>query len=137
MAKSKQDELIDELIAAMNGMRGKVVIPQVGELPPQMDCFYGTIMNQYCTTDLIRHYTDAIGDWRNPLWRNDEYARNTRWGGIIAPPTFLDAIIQPYAAMMPTDAEFMDVIGRYGLVQGLPNGSQRWLLKPVRPGDRF
>ena len=28
-----------------------------------------------------------MGDM-NPLWRDEEYAKKTRWGGIIAPPAF-------------------------------------------------
>jgi acyl dehydratase len=35
----------------------------------------------------IRKFADAIGD-PNPLYRDEEYAKQTRYGGIIAPPTF-------------------------------------------------
>ncbi|MGA8941841.1 MAG: MaoC family dehydratase N-terminal domain-containing protein [Thermoactinomyces sp.] len=35
----------------------------------------------------IRKFADAIGD-PNPLYRDEEYAKNTRYGKIIAPPTF-------------------------------------------------
>ncbi len=40
------------------------------------------------TRDNIMNFADAVGD-ANPLWINETYARNTRFGGIIAPPTFL------------------------------------------------
>ena len=36
----------------------------------------------------IRNAADAIGD-PNPLWQNEEYASNSKYGSIIAPPTFL------------------------------------------------
>ena len=36
----------------------------------------------------LRNTADAIGD-PNPLWQNEEYARNSKYGSIIAPPTFL------------------------------------------------
>lgn len=36
----------------------------------------------------IRLFAEAIGD-PNPLYVDEEYARTTRWGGIIAPPTFV------------------------------------------------
>lgn len=36
----------------------------------------------------IRKFAEAIGD-PNPLYRDEEYARKSRHGGIIAPPTFL------------------------------------------------
>jgi acyl dehydratase len=42
---------------------------------------------EYATTDTIRHLAAAIGD-DNPLWLDAEYARTTRYGGIVAPPLF-------------------------------------------------
>ena len=42
------------------------------------------------TRDNIRHYAHGIGD-DNPLWCDPEYAATTRYGGIIAPPSFLFA----------------------------------------------
>jgi acyl dehydratase len=36
----------------------------------------------------VRKFAEAVGD-ANPLWRDEEYARNTRYGGILAPPSFL------------------------------------------------
>jgi acyl dehydratase len=41
--------------------------------------------------DGIRHYAHGIGD-DNPLWCDPDYAARTRWGGIIAPPSFLFAM---------------------------------------------
>ena len=38
--------------------------------------------------DAIRHFAHGIGDL-NPLWQDLEYANQTRWGDIIAPPCFL------------------------------------------------
>ena len=35
----------------------------------------------------IRRYAYAVDDL-NPLWTDPEYARNTRHGGIVAPPLF-------------------------------------------------
>ncbi|MFC1988226.1 MaoC family dehydratase N-terminal domain-containing protein [Chloroflexota bacterium] len=42
----------------------------------------------------IRMYADAIGDL-NPLYRDEEYARKSKYGAIIAPPTFL-CTFDPY-----------------------------------------
>lgn len=36
----------------------------------------------------IRRYSLAVEDF-NPLWLDNEYAKKTRWRGIIAPPTFM------------------------------------------------
>jgi len=42
------------------------------------------------TRDSIRHYAHGIGD-DNPLWCDPDYAAGTRWGGLVAPPSFLFA----------------------------------------------
>jgi len=55
------------------------------------------------TRDAIRHYAHGIGD-DNPLWCDPDYARGTRWGGLIAPPSFLFAtsrIISGYVGGLP------------------------------------
>ncbi|HJS87662.1 MAG TPA: MaoC family dehydratase N-terminal domain-containing protein [Acetobacteraceae bacterium] len=55
------------------------------------------------TRDNIRHYAHGIGD-DNPLWCDPDYATRTRWGGIIAPPSFLFAtsrIISGYVGGLP------------------------------------
>ncbi|MFC1822826.1 MaoC family dehydratase N-terminal domain-containing protein [Thermodesulfobacteriota bacterium] len=44
--------------------------------------------NCVATKDAIWHFTEGLGD-DNPLWRDEEYAARTRYGSIIAPPTFL------------------------------------------------
>jgi len=54
--------------------------------------------NYEASRDTIRHYAWGIGD-DNPLWLDPAYAAKTRWGGIIAPPTFMhsihDAVVAP------------------------------------------
>ena len=97
MARTKleSDKVFDDWMARNNKRIGEILIPLVGEYPPTLENFYGSVMNEWVTTDLIRHYVDAMGD-RNPLWRSEDYAKKTRWGGIIGPPTFTDSIVQPY-----------------------------------------
>lgn len=50
------------------------------------------------TRDTIRHYAWGIGD-DNPLYCDPEHAARSRWGTIIAPPTFyyavFDAVVAP------------------------------------------
>ena len=53
--------------------------------------------------DGIRHYAHGIGD-DNPLWCDPDYAAQTRWGQILAPPSFLFAtsrIISGYVGGLP------------------------------------
>ncbi len=55
------------------------------------------------TRDGIRHYAHGIGD-DNPLWCDPAYATGTRWGDVIAPPSFLFAtsrIISGYVGGLP------------------------------------
>ena len=132
MAKTEQDKLIDEWVGKQNERIGEVVIPRVGEYPMDLDCWYGSVMNEWVTTDLIRHFADGMGS-RNPLWRDQEYARQSRWGGIIAPPTFTDAIVQPYAGNMRGD----EYIPKFDSWFSLPNGSTREMLQTIRPGDKL
>jgi acyl dehydratase len=132
MAKSEQDRLIDEWAARQNEHIGEIHIPRVGEYPPDLDGWYGTITNEWITTDTIRHFADGMGD-RNPLWRRHDYARQTRWGGIIAPPTISDTIIQPYSGNMRPN----EYIPKFKTYFSLPNGSGRQMFQVVRPGDRF
>ena len=40
---------------------------------------------------MVRRFVQAVGD-ANPLWQDEEYAKQSRYGGIIAPPTFILAI---------------------------------------------
>jgi acyl dehydratase len=48
-----------------------------------------TTWNEEATRDGIRHYAYGFGD-DNPLWCDPGYATASRWGGIIAPPGFLE-----------------------------------------------
>jgi acyl dehydratase len=54
--------------------------------------------NHEASRDVVRHYAWGIGD-DNPIYSDPEYAKKTRWGGIIAPPTFFfgiwDAVVAP------------------------------------------
>ena len=66
----------------------------------------GHTLEPWCyeaTRDNIRHYAHGIGD-DNPLWCDPDYAQKTRYGGIIAPPSFIFAcsrIISGYVGGLP------------------------------------
>ena len=47
--------------------------------------------NDVATRDAIRQFADGVGD-DNPLWHDPEYAAQTRWGHILAPPSFLYSV---------------------------------------------
>ena len=71
----------------------------------------------------IRRFAEAIGD-PNPLWNDETAARSGRFGGIIAPPTFLRSATPGLDFPFPTAP------------QRLLDGSSEWeYFEPVRAGD--
>lgn len=51
----------------------------------------GNIYNQFVTYEAIKRYVNGIGDL-NPLYRDPEYAKKTRYGALIAPPNWLYSV---------------------------------------------
>ncbi|MCS7207468.1 MAG: MaoC family dehydratase N-terminal domain-containing protein [Dehalococcoidia bacterium] len=70
----------------------------------------------------IRRFAEAIGD-PNPLFTDEAAARRTRYGGIIAPPTFLRAVRTEMVALDLPGSRLLDA------------GSEWEYFEPVRPGD--
>ncbi|MBI4639461.1 MAG: MaoC family dehydratase N-terminal domain-containing protein [Candidatus Tectomicrobia bacterium] len=76
----------------------------------------------------LRKFLNATGD-TNPLFRDEEWARKTEYGGIIAPPTFFcpDALI----AGQVTGLKRVPNPFRYSI-----DGGSEWeSFQPVRVGD--
>jgi acyl dehydratase len=74
----------------------------------------------------IRRWTEAVGD-PNPLWNDDEYARKSRYGKIVAPLTFLiDRGIVPIADR---------IIATEGPPSFLNGGTEIEYFKPIEVGD--
>lgn len=78
------------------------------------------------------------------LWFDEEYAKRSRWGGIIAPPLYLLAIDD---GMMPSSWLALEVYDRTSgvintkkypnFVGGLQANSEWEFFEPVRPGDKI
>ena len=85
------------------------------------------------TKDWIRKWCEAIGDF-NPLFYDDDYARQHRWGGAVAPPTFLAALnpkeTERHAFKLPWSFS-----GRAGPGQAGHALDAFEFYRPVRPGD--
>jgi acyl dehydratase len=78
----------------LNALRQRIGVPITDTLEPWC---------HEATRDNIRHYAHGIGD-DNPLWCDPDYAATTRFGGIVAPPSFLfstDRVISGYVGGMP------------------------------------
>ena len=69
----------EELIAEMRAKTGIILRIDQG------------INNEEATRMAILKFADGIGD-PNPLWRNEEYAKKTRFGSIIAPPSWVFSV---------------------------------------------
>lgn len=83
----------------------------------------------------IKRWAIANEDF-NALWFDDEYAKKSRWGGIIAPPMYLlschDGLGYPMELFLYME-ENLDKFPNYaGTVQG---GIEWEFFEPVRPGD--
>ena len=74
----------------------------------------------------IARFAEAIGD-ENPLYSDEIKARNSKYCGIIAPPTFYRALRPgslPETALSP-------------FTRNLDAGSDWEYFEPIRPGDRI
>ncbi len=76
----------------------------------------------------IRRFAEAIGD-SNPLFNEEQAARKTRFGTMIAPPTFCRSMGSPIPNVR---------LARMGeAFRGLDGGSDWEYFQPIRPGDRI
>jgi acyl dehydratase len=75
----------------------------------------------------IRLFAQAIGD-ANPLFNDERQARKSRFGTMIASPTFV-------RLLMPREMPKVDIPN---LPKRLLDGGSEWeFFQPIRPGDRI
>jgi acyl dehydratase len=80
------------------------------------------------TAESIKNVAFAVDYW-NPLWRDENYAMNTRWGGIIAPPMYQERYGMGHFSPEATD--------ECGYRDYIYIGEDWEFFKPIRPGDTF
>jgi acyl dehydratase len=93
--------------------------------------------NEVCSSDSFRHFARSYGD-DNPLWSDPEYARASRFGASLGPPTYpISAGIARPVEWTPEEKEAMSGgdplagIGQYLC-------AERWLFsRPVLEGARL
>jgi acyl dehydratase len=90
-----------------------------------------------------QRYAVAVGDM-NPLYFDEDLARGSAYGGIIAPPNFLTAVIHwgcgpPEDELRPDGLPPEDELRLplRGVSRVMGAGQEIECLLPVRPGDRF
>ena len=77
---------------------------------------------------MIQRFAQAIDD-PNPLWQDEEYARKSQYGSIIAPPTFIATIGGEQFGQKVIAPLFRD-----GLLHG---STELECYQPIRPNDRI
>lgn len=95
----------------------------------------------------IRHWCEVMRD-TNPLYTDEEYAKKSKYGGIIAPPTMvqtwsLDAMKEALERFVDSDPPFPEdphnqifgIIDDEGYDGVVATSQTQEYLKPVRPGD--
>jgi acyl dehydratase len=80
--------------------------------------------NRQASRDGIRHFVEGFGDL-NPLYRDEEYAKKTKYSSVIAPPSYL------YTIQWATTGQGMP--GIHGWWTG---GEWEWY-RPIFAGDDF
>ena len=85
----------------------------------------------------IRYFAIATGD-TNKLYHDEEFARGTRFGGIVAPPTLICETNQYMPGPLPEDGnmghEWHIPVHNARVLRG---GNEYEFLEPVRPTDRL
>lgn len=85
--------------------------------------------NTEVTLDSIRHFVDAIGDL-NPLFRDREYAKRTRYGCLVAPPPILYGVAYGHYPDPPGFPPLRDFPNLYG-------GDEYEWFSPICEGDKI
>ncbi|MBV9995373.1 MAG: MaoC family dehydratase N-terminal domain-containing protein [Caulobacteraceae bacterium] len=95
--------------------------------------------NRVSSEDTIRHYVNGGGD-DNPLFCDPEQAKTTRWGGVIAPITYLNTMGEKdpdTPAWTPEQAEAMGGGDPLRGIHAFMSGATWECYRPIRPNRRM
>ena len=131
MPAKKKLSPLDQMVRDWGKLKGRILTSE--DFRSRGPGFVGNILsdnslNREATEDGIRIFVNGEGDL-NPLYRDADYARNTKYKCIIAPPNYLYTITY---AQSPLDHGPMipEIAGYY-------SGCDREWFKPVCVGDKF
>jgi len=82
----------------------------------------------------IKRFASAVDD-PNPLYVDEEYARNSRFGAVIAPPGFFGWPAKPGPMFGKLQEELLGAMAKEGFTRLLDGGIDYEFFLPVRAGD--
>ncbi|MBI2907376.1 MAG: MaoC family dehydratase N-terminal domain-containing protein [Chloroflexi bacterium] len=109
---------------------GSLITPEIQAMLGQETVSQG---RETADRTAIRRYAAAIGDL-NPLYLDEEYAKKTSYGGIVAPPTFVFDMSGDIFSPVNEDGRDVARITLPGL-RIARGGNEYQFFEPVRPGD--
>ncbi|MFX0202650.1 MAG: MaoC family dehydratase N-terminal domain-containing protein [Candidatus Hodarchaeota archaeon] len=118
---------------AVRGVYSKAeekMLERLNNSPFMKPGWFKPVTKMEATAESIKKTAVSVDYW-NPLWRDDNYAMGTRWGGIIAPPMFSERF--GYSGSFGLEGPPEEV----GYQTGVYIGQDYEFFKPVRPGDSF
>jgi len=132
---------------------GNEAMAEIDELRERLEKYVGQPMGPPAeapdpvNVPMIRHWVDALDD-RNPVYLDEAAARNSRFGGIVAPPAMLQAWTMPRPKIegiaerggapgeMNRDSP-IPVLDEAGFVGTLATNSELEFFRYLRPGDHL
>lgn len=126
--------------------------PEADALREQLEQYVGRPMGPPAlapdpvNVPMIRHWVDALDD-RNPVYLDEEFAKSTRFGGVVAPPAMLQTWTMPRPKIegialrggAPSDLQAdgpIPLLDAAGFVGTLATNSELEFVRYLRPGDR-
>jgi acyl dehydratase len=119
----EEGRITDDGIARM---RERLNVPFGRAKPPHNRC---------AAADTFRHFAWGYGD-DNPLFTDEDYARGTRWGGLVAAPMYLLTMGENEVGPLPRDVRERS----RGALRGVHlfnAGTKVEFFRPIRVGDRI
>lgn len=89
-----------------------------------------------CERGAIARYADAIGD-PNPVYRDEDYARESPFGGIVAPPIFLGWPVSQGESARVSSPFFRHVTGGVEVIYERPIRAGEKLVATARLADLY
>jgi acyl dehydratase len=119
------------------------MVQQASLIPPESAAQVGTVVGEPRTAVITardsQRYAHAVDDL-DPIYFDEDAARDAGYDGLVAPPTFVSHVVvdtQPLSALRP-DGLFRSVQRLDLAVQRVMFGGEEWdFLEPAYVGDRI